>query len=116
MDVANTLIPSEKFKTASRSVYDVEPYPWQAQFGGSIIKSVIDKSPQVNLLVAPTDGGRSIVRDVCGVCFHGITLTIIPLLSLGTDQSFKGFTKPSQDVGVITALHLDEMTPKAQRG
>jgi hypothetical protein len=103
MDVANTLIPSEKFKTA----YDVEPYPWQAQFGGSIIKSVIDKSPQVNFLVAPTGGGKSIVRDVCGVCFRGITLTIIPLLYLGTDQYFKGFTKSSQEDGVITALHLD---------
>jgi hypothetical protein len=34
------------------------------------------------LLVAPTGGGKSLVRDVCGVCFRGITLTIIPLLSL----------------------------------
>jgi hypothetical protein len=91
-DASNTLIPYEKFKAASHSVYDVEPYPWQAQFCGSIIKSVIDKLPEVNLLVAP--GGKSIVCDVCG---HGITWTIIPLLSLGTDQSFKGFTKPSQD-------------------
>jgi superfamily II DNA helicase RecQ len=33
-------------------------------------------------------------------------------LALGTHQSFKGFTKPSQDDGVITALHLDEMSPK----
>jgi hypothetical protein len=113
MDVGNTLIPSEKFKTASRSVYDVEPYPWQAQFGGSIIKSVIDKSPQVNLLVAPTGGDKIIVCDVCGVCFRGITLTIFPLLSLGTDQYFKGFTKPSQDDDVITALHLDEMSQTA---
>jgi hypothetical protein len=64
------------------------------------------------LLVAPTGGGKSLVRDVCGVCFRGITLTIIPLLSLGTDQSFKGFTKPSQDDGVITALHLDEMSSR----
>jgi hypothetical protein len=70
MDVANTLIPSEKLKTASRSVYyDVEPYPWQAQFGGSIIKSVHTNSPKVNLLVAPTGGGKSLVRDVCGLCF-----------------------------------------------
>jgi hypothetical protein len=34
MDVANTLIPSEKFKTTSRSVCDVEP-------GGSIIKNLL---------------------------------------------------------------------------
>jgi hypothetical protein len=68
MDVANTFIPSEKFKTSSHSVYDVEPYPWQAQFGGSIIKSVIDKLPQVNLLVACCD-------------FHGILFVSLPTMS-----------------------------------
>jgi hypothetical protein len=105
MDVANTLIPSEKYKTASRSVYDVEPYPWQAQFGGSIIKSVLTNSPKVNLLVASTGGGKSLVRDVCGLCFGGVNLTIVPLLSLGTDQASKGFQKPRQDQGVVTAFH-----------
>jgi hypothetical protein len=110
MDATNTLIPSEKFKTAPRSVYDVEPYPWQAQFGGSIIiKSVLTNWPKVNLLVAPTGGSKSLVRDVCGLCFGGVNLTIVPLLSLGTDQASKGFQKPHQDQGVVTAFHLDEI-------
>ena len=38
------------------------------------------------LLVAPTGGGKSLVRDVVAAASPGITLSISPLLALGADQ------------------------------
>ena len=41
------------------------------------------------LLVRSTGGGKSSVRDVCGFLCGGITVTIVPLLSLSADQTAK---------------------------
>jgi superfamily II DNA helicase RecQ len=43
--------------------------------------------PLALLVILPTDGGKSLVRDVVGIILGGVTLTIIPLLSLGADQT-----------------------------
>ena len=41
------------------------------------------------LLVRSTGGGKSAVRDITGILCGGITLTIVPLLSLAADQTSK---------------------------
>ena len=45
--------------------------------------------PAPVLFVEPTGGGKSLVRDVHAVMVKGITLTIVPLLALGADQTAK---------------------------
>ena len=51
------------------------------QFKDSPIK------PPFILFVHLTGGGKLLVRDVHSVLFPGISLTIVPVLSLGTDLS-----------------------------
>ena len=36
-----------------------------------------------------TGGGKSLVRDVHSILFRGVSLTIVPVLSLGADLSIK---------------------------
>ena len=59
--------------------------------------------------VKPTGGGKSLVRDIHGVVVRGITLTIVPLLSLGADQAQKLRTNAIQNCGDILTYHLDEI-------
>ena len=62
------------------------------------------------LLVRPTGNEKSIVRDAVAVDLRGVTLTVIPLLSLGSDQTEK-IKKSTSATGVknIFVYHLDEM-------
>ena len=45
--------------------------------------------PSSLIFVHPTGGGKSLVRDVHSVLFRGVSLTIVPVLSLGADLSIK---------------------------
>jgi len=51
------------------------------------------KNSQINpssiLFIQPTGGGKSLVRDVYSVLFRGVSLTIVPILSLGANQKEK---------------------------
>jgi superfamily II DNA helicase RecQ len=68
------------------------------------------------LLVRPTGGGKSSVRDVYFVMCAGVSLTITPLLSLGTDQTQKMRQNTSANGGPVHAYHLDELRcPQAQQ-
>jgi superfamily II DNA helicase RecQ len=68
------------------------------------------------LLVRPTGGGKSSVRDVYSVMCAGVSLTITPLLSLGADQTQKIFRNTSINGSPVHAYHLDELwCPKAQK-
>ena len=55
--------------------------------------------PSSVLLIHPTGGGKSLVRDVYSVLFRGVTLTIVPILSLGSDQKVKLKKKAQQSHG-----------------
>jgi superfamily II DNA helicase RecQ len=69
-----------------QSVFGLEPHPWQEQAISHIIALAKDDSCAPLLLVCPTGGGKSAVRDTVGVILAGIVLTISPLLlSLAAD-------------------------------
>ena len=38
------------------------------------------------IFIQPTGGSKSLVRDVHSILFRGLSLAIVPILSLGTDQ------------------------------
>ena len=49
------------------------------------------------------------MRDVYSVLFRGVTLTIVPILSLGFNQKVKLQKKAVQSYGRIIPIHLDEI-------
>ena len=65
--------------------------------------------PAPILFVQPTGGGKSLVRDVHSVLCRGVSLTIVPVLSLGADQRKKVIDKVSQCCGRIISIHVDEI-------
>ena len=70
-------------------VFGNTPYPWQVEVISHLIIMSIDNSglPAAPvLLVQPTGGGKSSIRDAHAVVNGGVSLTITPLLSLGADQ------------------------------
>jgi superfamily II DNA helicase RecQ len=87
------------------------PYQWQKDVIGHmammpIPHSGIDCAPL--LLVRPTGGGKSSVRDVFSLMNGGVSLTISPLLSLGADQEEKLKAKAKQTLGPVCPIHIDE--------
>jgi superfamily II DNA helicase RecQ len=71
--------------------------------------------PAPVLLVRPTGGGKSSVRDVYSVMKGGVSLTICPLLSLGADQEAKFNLKALDATGPVVAIHLDEIRSLADQ-
>ena len=73
-----------RFNAASRAAFGKEPYEWQSSWGSLRILSIF--KDKATLIVRPTGGGKSLVRDVCSVIVGGVSLIIMPLLYLGADQ------------------------------
>jgi superfamily II DNA helicase RecQ len=113
----------ERFKhlsmAAMHDVFGRMPYEWQVEIISHL--SMMKKigtfiRPGAVLLIRPTGGGKSSVRDVYSVMCAGVSLTITPLLSLGADQTEKIRKNASQNGGPVHSFHLDELRcPQAQR-
>jgi superfamily II DNA helicase RecQ len=73
------------------------PYDWQQQVVRHCVMmtmpSTIEVKPRACLCLQSTGGGKSAVRDTVGWKLGGITLTIVPHLSIGSDQTEKLETK-----------------------
>jgi hypothetical protein len=76
----------QSFISASVDANGSAPYPWQVDVGAELIRNAAFGACSPKLLVQPTGNGKSRVRDTVGIILMGISLTIIPLLSLGGDQ------------------------------
>ena len=68
--------------------------PWQVNACGEVMKRHTMQPTSFPilrpvLLVRSTGGGKSAVRDVSGFLCGGISITIVPLLSLAADQTTK---------------------------
>ncbi len=65
--------------------------------------------------VLPTGGGKSAIRDAHAIAHGMFTLTIVPLLSVGSDQASKirPFSRPS--TGLIHSINLDDYRTKEQQ-
>ena len=89
------------------------PYDWQGDDISHLL--MIKASPQTHpsgpvLIVHCTGGGKSAVRNTFGFACEGVILTLVPLLSLGADQSTKlAQLCASQSLpSSIRTFHLDE--------
>jgi hypothetical protein len=93
-------------------VFGATPYQWQKEVTTHLaLMNLPDSGVRSGpvLLVRPTGGGKSSVRDVHGIINGGVSLTITPLLSLGSDQEEKLWSRPNASAGNIVPIHLDEI-------
>jgi superfamily II DNA helicase RecQ len=94
---------------AMHTVFGMVPHPWQEKTILHTIALAKNNACAPLLLVRPTGGGKSAVRDTVGVILAGVTLTISPLLSLAADQNDKVAINASQHFGNVVSFHLDEI-------
>jgi hypothetical protein len=97
------------FSHTSVRVFQMQPYPWQTEVGATIIDYACRKTPKTTLLVMPTSKGKSAVQHVYGAVFGGVTLALVPLLSLAADQLRKLNARVNHTKANVTAFHLDEL-------
>jgi hypothetical protein len=100
---------------AMQTVFGMAPHAWQEQAISHIIALAKADSGAPLLLVRPTGGGKSAVRDTVGVILAGVTLTICPLLSLAADQTDKISNRASQEYGNVLSFHLDEIRDRQEQ-
>jgi superfamily II DNA helicase RecQ len=100
---------------AMQSVFAMSPHDWQEVVISHILALAKDNSCAPLLLVRPTGGGKSAVRDTVGVILAGVVLTISPLLSLAADQTDKVGSKASQEFGNVLSFHLDEIRDRKEQ-
>jgi hypothetical protein len=106
-------------KVAMHDVFGRIPYEWQLEIISHL--SMMKKigtfiRPGAVLLIWPTGGGKSFVRDVYSVMCAGVLLTITPLPSLGADKTEKIQKNASRNGGPVHLFHLDKLRcPQAQR-
>ena len=85
-----TAIDSLAYQLATVSMQETfghDPHPWQADILATLFKK---KQGHPHLLVRPTGGGKSMIRDVFASTKSGtVVLSIAPLLSLSKDQTTK---------------------------
>ncbi len=72
--------------------------------------------PMPVLMVRPTGGGKSATRDVTGLLLGScVVLTIVPLLSLGADQTLKIKRYENLYNLPVTPIHIDEEKDPSER-
>ena len=100
-------------QTVASDVFGINPlYPVQLDVLARLAMmkfKLSSNKPSPLLFVHPTGGGKSLVRDVHSVLFWGVSLTIVPVLSLGADLAAKVRQKASQACGRVISFHLDEI-------
>ena len=73
-------------------------------------------NPSSILFVYSTSGRKSLARDVHSVLFRGVSLTVLPVLSLVADLSAKVRQKASQGRGRVISIHLDDIQNATDAG
>jgi superfamily II DNA helicase RecQ len=95
------------------------PYDWQVDAVSHWLRMALWPSrflPMPVLMVRPTGGGKSATRDVTGLLLGScVVLTIVPLLSLGADQTLKIKQYENDNNLPVTPIHIDEEKDPRER-
>ena len=98
------------FQSTAQASFNMNPWNWQKQVGGQILRLRSEKADVRHLCVRPTGGGKTLLFHTLAAYMKGVTLCLIPLLSLGADQVNKAMIKTRDDpMNAISAFHLDEL-------
>ena len=87
------------------------PHEWQTQYISRVLEGSSTQSgnrPRPFLICRSTGGGKSACRNTLGFIQGGVTLTIVPLLSLGADQTAKLQSLSDCNQLPVQVYHLDE--------
>eukprot|EP00550_Attheya_septentrionalis_P003008 CAMPEP_0198281358 /NCGR_PEP_ID=MMETSP1449-20131203/1336_1 /TAXON_ID=420275 /ORGANISM="Attheya septentrionalis, Strain CCMP2084" /LENGTH=664 /DNA_ID=CAMNT_0043977123 /DNA_START=30 /DNA_END=2020 /DNA_ORIENTATION=+ len=101
-----------------KSIFDKIPFPWQENIIAHLNMMRMPRRgipPAAVLLIQPTGGGKSMVRDTFAAAHGGIHWSISPLLSLTADQKTKLNKVAIQDDGAVVAINLDFYRTSKQR-
>ena len=96
----------QMFINITNTSFNTDPYELQYKLDSMAIEAVAFNNPFFLLCVRPTEGGKSLLYQVRALHFKPVTLIILPILALGSDQMQKVLKVPDC---CLTALHLDEM-------
>ncbi len=95
------------------------PYEWQVDAVSHWLRMAMWPSrfqPMPVLMVRPTGGGKSATRDVTALLLGScVVLTIVPLLSLGADQTLKIKRYENLYNLPVTPIHIDEHKLPSER-
>ena len=108
-------IESALFHQTATTLFGKTPYKLQVEVGSAILSAVNNCNTIRLLCVRPNGGGKTLLFTSTAATLKGITLCIIPLLSLGSDQVTKLITSTRSSAHIITGIHLDEL-PVSQHG
>ena len=96
------------FQTTAQTSFNMTPYDWQRRLGGQILRLRADREEVRQLCIQPTGGGKTLVFHTLACYMKGVSICIIPLLSLGADQVNKAMLRARHDPS-IWAVHLDDL-------
>ena len=105
----NSTNSTTNFHTIIFVVFRKTPYDWQTAVGTEILSAVEKKQRIHTLCVRPTGGGKTLLFTTTAASLKGITLCIMPLLSLGADQVKKLIANTTGNKSIITGFHLDDI-------
>ena len=106
LDGPSTKFPLLTIDQRTLITFGLTMKPWQKK----VAETVMSNETSTILLVRPTGNGKSLVRDAVAVQLRGVTLTVVPLLTLGSDQTEKIKRRISGTrVKNVFVYHLDAM-------
>ena len=104
-DVTSTTNPA--ILEAMETVWGHSPHPFQLEAIQHLCFHKYYNVPPSVLWVQGTAAGKSTIMQMALMITCGVSLAIMPLLALASDQESK-IKHASQDVGPILSFHLDE--------
>ena len=100
-------------RLVTRNVFNIpELYPAQIDVLTRLVLIKFKASPYKPssiIFVHPNGGGKSLVQDVHVTLFRRVSLTIVPVLSLGANLSLKVRQRASHGCGGVVSIHIDEI-------
>ena len=94
------------FAYIARTHYNVQAYQWQCRVGAALMEAKARRQKCRMLCIQCTGSGKSLLYQTLAAHFRGVTIYILPLLTLGADQVNKLFTK-TQHLGLsVIPIHL----------
>ena len=96
------------FTTTAQTSFNMTPRNWQRRLGGRILRDKSVRGGLRQLCIQPTGGGKTLLFHTIACYLKGVTICIVPLLSLGADQVNKTMLRTANDPSTW-AVHLDDL-------
>ena len=107
-NTSNNKAFKELFTATAQTTFNLTPRDWQRRVGGQILAGRKARGGLRQLCVQPTGGGKTLLFHTIACYLKGVSLCIVPLLSLGADQVNKTMLRTSGDP-TTWAVHLDDL-------